>query len=133
MGLQQASPDPLSATFSALADPTRRAILARLASGEISVTKLAEPFEMSMPAISKHLKVLERAGLIARGREAQWRPCRLEAGPLKDVSNWVENYRQFWEESFDRLDVYLAELKALGESKAKENKEKKKHARQRKR
>ena len=123
MGLQQAQPDPLSATFSALADPTRRAILARLASGEISVTKLAEPFEMSMPAISKHLKVLERAGLIARGREAQWRPCRLEAGPLKDVSEFVEKYRRFWEESFDRLDVYLAELKD------KENKEKKKHAR----
>jgi DNA-binding transcriptional ArsR family regulator len=127
MGLQQASPDPLSATFSALADPTRRAILARLASGEISVTKLAEPFEMSMPAISKHLKVLERAGLIARGREAQWRPCRLEAGPLKEVSSWVENYRQFWEESFDRLDVYLAELKKN------ESKEKKKNARKRKR
>jgi DNA-binding transcriptional ArsR family regulator len=126
MGLQQASPDPLSATFSALADPTRRAILARLASGEISVTKLAEPFAMSMPAISKHLKVLERAGLIARGREAQWRPCRLEAGPLKDVSQWVETYRQFWEESFDRLDVYLAELKE------KETKEKKKHARKHK-
>src|ERR1700677_1539575 len=103
--------DQLSTTFAALADPTRRAILARLASGEISVTKLAEPFAMSMPAISKHLKVLERAGLIARGREAQWRPCRLEAGPLKDVSQWVETYRQFWEESFDRLDVYLAELK----------------------
>jgi DNA-binding transcriptional ArsR family regulator len=117
------TPDPLSSTFSALADPTRRAILARLASGEVSVTKLAEPFEMSMPAISKHLKVLERAGLIARGREAQWRPCRLEAGPLKDVSNWVENYRRFWEESFDRLDEYLVELKN------KENKEKKKHAR----
>jgi DNA-binding transcriptional ArsR family regulator len=127
MGLQQTSPDPLSATFSALADPTRRAILARLASGEVSVTKLAEPFEMSMPAISKHLKVLERAGLIARGREAQWRPCRLEAGPLKDVSNWVENYRQFWEESFDRLDVYLAELKKN------ESKENKKNARKRKR
>jgi DNA-binding transcriptional ArsR family regulator len=117
------TPDPLSSTFSALADPTRRAILARLASGEVSVTKLAEPFEMSMPAISKHLKVLERAGLIARGREAQWRPCRLEAGPLKDVSNWVEHYRRFWEESFDRLDEYLVELKN------KENKEKKKHAR----
>src|SRR5580658_9214848 len=131
MGLQAAAPDQLSATFSALADPTRRAILARLASGEVSVTKLAEPFEMSMPAISKHLKVLERAGLIARGREAQWRPCRLEAGPLKDVSNWVENYRQFWEESFDRLDVYLAELKAA-EAKTKATKEKKKHARQRK-
>jgi DNA-binding transcriptional ArsR family regulator len=127
MSLQQASPDPLSATFSALADPTRRAILARLAAGEVSVTKLAEPFAMSMPAISKHLKVLERAGLIARGREAQWRPCRLEAGPLKDVSNWVETYRQFWEESFDRLDVYLAELKAN------ENKETKKNARKRKR
>jgi DNA-binding transcriptional ArsR family regulator len=127
MSLQQASPDPLSATFSALADPTRRAILARLASGEVSVTKLAEPFEMSMPAISKHLKVLERAGLIARGREAQWRPCRLEAGPLKDVSNWVETYRQFWEESFDRLDVYLAELKKN------ESKETKKNARKRKR
>lgn len=126
MSSLQSSPDPLSATFSALADPTRRAILARLSSGETSVTKLAEPFEMSMPAISKHLKVLERAGLIARGREAQWRPCRLEAGPLRDVSNWLEKYRQFWEESFDRLDVYLAELKA------KETKEKKKHARQRK-
>jgi DNA-binding transcriptional ArsR family regulator len=122
-GLQGTAPDQLSATFSALADPTRRAILARLASGEISVTKLAEPFEMSMPAISKHLKVLERAGLIARGREAQWRPCRLAAAPLKDVSDWVEEYRRFWEESFDRLDVYLAELKN------KENKEKKKHAR----
>ena len=120
------TPDPLSSTFSALADPTRRAILARLASGEVSVTELAEPFEMSMPAISKHLKVLERAGLIARGREAQWRPCRLEAGPLKDVSQWVETYRQFWEESFDRLDVYLAELKE------KETKEKKKHARKHK-
>src|SRR5258705_435051 len=103
-------PDPLSATFAALADPTRRAILARLASGETSVTALAEPFEMSMPAISKHLKVLERAGLIARGREAQWRPCRLEAGPLKDVAGWVEHYRRFWEESFDRLDDYLKEL-----------------------
>src|ERR1700681_2622964 len=111
MGLQQTTPDPLSATFSALADPTRRAILARLASGEISVTKLAEPFEMSMPAISKHLKVLERAGLIARGREAQWRPCRLHAGPLKNVADWTENYRRFWTESFDRLDNYLQELK----------------------
>jgi DNA-binding transcriptional ArsR family regulator len=128
MGLQAAAPDQLSATFSALADPTRRAILARLASGEVSVTKLAEPFEMSMPAISKHLKVLERAGLIARGREAQWRPCRLEAGPLRDVSDWVENYRRFWEESFDRLDAYLLELKDA-ELKEKENKEKKKHAR----
>jgi DNA-binding transcriptional ArsR family regulator len=103
--------DQLSNTFSALADPTRRAILARLASGEASVTELAAPFEMSLPGISKHLKVLERAGLIARGREAQWRPCRLEAGPLKDVAQWVEHYRHFWEESFDRLDVYLKELK----------------------
>src|ERR1700744_268496 len=117
--------DHLSLIFGALADPTRRAILARLSSGEISVTELAEPFAMSMPAISKHLKVLERAGLIARGREAQWRPCRLKAAPLKDVSDWVEKYRQFWEESFDRLDVYLAELKKAELKK----KEKKKHAR----
>ena len=104
------SPDHLSATFSALADPTRRAILARLASGEASVTELSEPFEMSMPAISKHLKVLERAGLIARGREAQWRPCRLDAGPLKEVAGWVEHYRRFWEQSFNRLEAYLQEL-----------------------
>lgn len=103
-------PDPLSSTFAALADPTRRAILARLALGETSVTELAEPFEMSMPAISKHLKVLERAGLITRGREAQWRPCRLEAGPLKDIAGWVEHYRKFWEDSFDRLDDYLRKL-----------------------
>jgi DNA-binding transcriptional ArsR family regulator len=103
--------DQLSSTFSALADPTRRAILARLASGEASVTQLAKPFDMSMPAISKHLKVLERAGLIARGREAQWRPCRLEAAPLKDVAGWVEHYRRFWEESFDRLEEYLHDLK----------------------
>ena len=105
------SPDRLSSTFAALADPTRRAILARLALGETSVTELAEPFEMSMPAISKHLKVLERAGLIARGREAQWRPCRLEAAPLKDVARWIEHYRRFWEQSFDRLDDYLRKLK----------------------
>ena len=105
------TPDHLSATFAALADPTRRAILARLSSGEASVTELGEPFDMSMPAISKHLKVLERAKLIARGRDAQWRPCRLEAAPLKDVSDWVERYRQFWTESFDRLDDYLRELK----------------------
>src|SRR3977135_4080615 len=103
------SPDPLSATFAALADSTRRAILARLASGEASVTDLAEPFAMSMPAISKHLKVLERAGLIARGREAQWRPCRLEPEPLKDAANWLEHYRVFWERSFDRLASYLRE------------------------
>lgn len=104
--------DHLSMTFSALADPTRRAILARLALGESSVTALAEPFEMSMPAVTKHLKVLERAGLIRRGREAQWRPCRLEAAPLKEVAGWVEEYRQFWEQSFDRLDDYLRELQA---------------------
>ena len=105
------TPDRLSATFAALADPTRRAILARLASGEAAVTELGEPFDMSLPAISKHLKVLERAGLIARGREAQWRPCRLEAAPLKDVSDWVERYRRFWEERLDRLDAYLQQLK----------------------
>jgi DNA-binding transcriptional ArsR family regulator len=104
--------DRLSATFSALADPTRRAILARLALGETSVTELAEPFEMSMPAVSKHLKVLEKAGLIARGREAQWRPCRIEAQALKPVDEWLENYRRLWEQRFDRLDAYLQELQA---------------------
>jgi DNA-binding transcriptional ArsR family regulator len=103
--------DPLSATFAALADPTRRAILARLASGECSVTTLAEPFDMSMPAVSKHLRVLERAGLIARTREAQWRPCRIEAGPLKDVAEWTEQYRHIWERRLDRLDDYLQKLK----------------------
>ena len=108
------SADRLSATFAALADPTRRSILARLSSGEASVTELARPFEMSLPAISKHLKVLERAGLIARGREAQWRPCKLSAGPLKDVSEWVETYRRFWEQSLDRLEEYLRELQAKG-------------------
>ena len=102
--------DQLSATYAALADSTRRAILARLATGEASVTELAEPFEMSLPAVSKHLKVLERAGLIARSRQAQWRPCRLEAAPLKDAADWLEEYRRFWEESFDRLDEYLREL-----------------------
>jgi DNA-binding transcriptional ArsR family regulator len=102
--------DQLTSTFAALADPTRRAILARLVSGQASVTQLAEPFEMSLPAVSKHLKVLERAGLIARGREAQWRPCRLAASPLKGVSDWVEHYRRFWTESFDRLDDYLREV-----------------------
>ena len=104
--------DHLSTTFSALADPTRRAILARLASGEASVGELAEPFDMSLPAVSKHLKVLERAGLIARGREAQWRPSRLEAGPLKDAADWIGRYRRFWEASLDRLGDYLRELKA---------------------
>ena len=104
--------DLLSNTFAALADPTRRAILTRLSSGEASVTELAEPFDMSLPAVSKHLKVLERAGLITRGREAQWRPCRLDATPLKEVAEWTERYRRFWEESFDRLDEYLQELQA---------------------
>ena len=121
MRLNDTSNDHLSATFAALADPTRRAILARLASGEASVTELAEPFDMSLPAISKHLKVLENAGLIARGREAQWRPCRLEPTPLKDVADWVEHYRRFWEQSFDRLDVYLRHLQA------KEKKDARKH------
>src|SRR3954470_8843252 len=111
--------DPLSVTFSALADPTRRAILARLALGETSVTELAEPFAMSLPAISKHLKVLEHAGLIARGREAQWRPCRITPTALKDVDGWLERYRQFWDESFDRLDDYLQELQAQEEAEEK--------------
>ena len=104
--------DQLSTTFAALADPTRRAILARLASGECSVTELAEPFDMSMPAVSKHLRVLERAGLIVRGREAQWRPCRIQPKPLKDVAEWTETYRHIWEQRFDRLESYLQELQA---------------------
>ena len=112
--------DQLSATFAALADPTRRAILARLASGACSVTELAEPFDMSMPAVSKHLRVLERAGLIARGREAQWRPCQINAGPLKQVSEWTERYRHIWEARLDRLEGYLQTMKA----------KEKKHARQ---
>jgi len=106
------TPDRLDATFAALADPTRRAILARLASGEASVTELTAPFAISQPAISRHLKVLQRAGLIARGREAQWRPCRLEAAPLQDAADWIEHYRRFWEESLDRLDAYLKEVQA---------------------
>src|SRR6266540_3399448 len=109
----------LNRTFAALADPTRRAILSRLATGEASVTELSEPFEMSMPAVSKHLKVLERAGLIARSRDAQWRPCHLDPAPLKEVANWVEHYRRFWEESFDRLDDYLRELKKKEKEKEK--------------
>ena len=106
--------DHLSVTFSALADPTRRAILARLALGEATVGELAEPFAMSLPAVSKHLKVLERAGLISRGREAQWRPCRIEPGPLKDAAGWLGHYRRFWDESFDRLDEYLQVLQSQG-------------------
>ena len=102
-------PDPLSVTFAALADPTRRAILARLAAGEATVGELAKPFSISGPAVSKHLKVLQRAGLIARGRAAQWRPCRLEAGPLKGALDWLGHYRRFWDASFDRLDDYLRE------------------------
>lgn len=104
--------EQLNTTFAALADPTRRAILARLASGEASVTELAEPFEMSLPAVSKHLRVLQRAGLITQGREAQWRPCRLEAAPLKDVADWVDRYRRIWEQRFERLDDYLRELQS---------------------
>ncbi len=106
--------DQLTSTFAALADPTRRAILARLASGEATVTQLAEPFDMSLPAVSKHLKVLEHAGLIARGREKQWRPSRLEAGPLEDATQWLESYRRFWDESFDRLTDYLRDLQTKG-------------------
>jgi len=106
------SPDRLSATLAALADPTRRAILARLAVGETSVTELADPFEMSLPAVSKHLKVLERAGLIARGREAQWRPCRIEPAALKHVDDWLEEYRRLWDARLDRLDDYLQKLQA---------------------
>jgi DNA-binding transcriptional ArsR family regulator len=109
--------DGLSTTFAALADPTRRAILARLTSGEASVTELARPFDISMPAISRHLKVLERAGLIARARDAQWRPCRLDAAPLKEIADWVEHYRKFWDESFDRLDEYLRALKTMEKEK----------------
>jgi DNA-binding transcriptional ArsR family regulator len=114
MAHQTMTGDELSQIFRALADPTRRAILERLSEGEASVSELAEPFEMSLPAISRHLKVLERAGLITRGRDAQWRPCRLEVKPLKDVDAWMSPYRQFWEESFDRLDDYLQELQGKG-------------------
>jgi DNA-binding transcriptional ArsR family regulator len=107
--------DPLSKTLAALADPTRRALLARLALGETTVTELAKPFDMSLPGISKHLRVLQRAGLIEQGRRAQWRPCRLDPEPLRNVAAWVEQYRRFWEESFDRLDDYLRELQGTGE------------------
>jgi DNA-binding transcriptional ArsR family regulator len=121
--------DRLSSTFSALADPTRRAILARLSRGETSVKELAAPFDMSLPAVSRHLKVLEKAGLIARSRDAQWRPCRLEAGPLRDIAGWVEEYRRFWEESFDRLDEYLRELQAQPEHQAPPQPKEKRRAR----
>ncbi len=104
------SMDQLSTTLSALADPTRRAIIARLAAGEATVNELAAPFDMSLPAVSKHLKVLERAGLISRGRNAQWRPCRLEARPMKEIADWIEPYRRFWDGSFDRLESYLQEI-----------------------
>ncbi|AZN97680.1 transcriptional regulator [Mesorhizobium sp. M9A.F.Ca.ET.002.03.1.2] len=113
--------DPLSTTFATLADPTRRAILARLALGEATVNELAAPFEMSLPAISKHLKVLERAGLITRGREAQWRPCRLKAGPLKEVAGWLEHYRRFWDDSFDRMADYLKEIQTKGDPDGRKN------------
>ena len=122
------SADTLSSTFAALADPTRRAILARLASGECSVTELAQPFQMSMPAVSKHLRVLEQAGLIARRREAQWRWCQIEAGPLKEVSEWAAHYRHIWEQRLDRLDAYLREVKT-NQTKTKE----KSHARKQQR
>ena len=112
----QTQSDPLSTTFAALADPTRRAILARLARGEATVTELAEPFDMSLPAISKHLKVLQRAGLIEQGRQAQWRPCRLKAEPLRDVAAWIGEYKRHWEDSFERLDDYLREV-AMDDSK----------------
>jgi DNA-binding transcriptional ArsR family regulator len=112
----RATSDPLSLTLSALADPTRRAILARLAEGEANVGELAKPFGISLPAISRHLKVLEAAGLISRGRDAQWRPCRLEAAALKGVDDWLARYRRFWSESFDRMDEYIAELKEKGEA-----------------
>ncbi len=131
--MMNALPDPLSATFQALADPTRRAILARLSAGEAPVTELAKPFDMSLPAVSKHLKVLERAGLIARSRAAQWRPCRLEAGRLREVADWVEHYRRFWEESFDRLEDYLRELKAQDEKTRKPAKKEFPHVRKRRR
>jgi DNA-binding transcriptional ArsR family regulator len=117
--------DHLSTTLAALADPTRRAILSRLASGASTVTELAAPFEMSLPAVTKHLKVLERAGLITRSREAQWRPCKLEAKPLQDVSDWIEQYRQFWEQSFDRLEDYLQQLQTQDKTSKPRTKEKK--------
>jgi DNA-binding transcriptional ArsR family regulator len=125
------NPDPLSLTFATLADPTRRAILARLVAGEATVNELARPFDLSLPTISRHLKVLERAGLISRGRKAQWRPCRLQAGPLKEVADWLEHYRRFFEESFDRLDAYLIELQAKENSDGTPKRKTKKRGRRR--
>jgi DNA-binding transcriptional ArsR family regulator len=125
-----ASTDTLSTTFAALADPTRRAILARLASGDASVTELAEPFEISLPAISKHLKVLERSGLIARGRDAQWRPCRLEAKPLAEADAWIERYREFWEGRFQRLDALLEELQVQEKQRGRKSRSRHKGERQ---
>jgi DNA-binding transcriptional ArsR family regulator len=113
--------DRLSTTFAALSDPTRRAILARLIQGEVTVNELAEPFDMTLPAISRHLKVLERAGLISRGREAQWRPCRLQAAPMRDAAGWLEQYRQFWEQSLDRLEGYLQELQVTEQNSGSDN------------
>jgi DNA-binding transcriptional ArsR family regulator len=124
--------DQLSVTLAAIADPTRRAILERLAEGEVTVGELASPFEMSLPAISKHLKVLEQAGLIERGRDAQWRPCRIAAGPLKEVADWVERYRHHWEESLDRLDEYLRELQSRESQNRKLKTREKKHGRSKK-
>ena len=121
--------DALSTTFAALSDPTRRAILERLVSGECSVSELAKPFDMSLPAVSKHLRVLERAGLVAQRRDAQWRPCRIEAGPLKEVADWAERYRHVWEGRFDRLGEYLKDLKAK-ERKTKEKSHARRHRRQ---
>ncbi|HMO81748.1 MAG TPA: metalloregulator ArsR/SmtB family transcription factor [Pyrinomonadaceae bacterium] len=128
----QSSTDRLSSTFAALADPTRRAILARLASGEATVTELAKPMKMTMPAVTKHLKVLERARLIRRGRKAQWRPCYLDAAPLKEAADWVDQYRKFWEESLDRLDAYLKVLRANA-AKDTESEKKQKNGRRKKR
>jgi len=122
------TPDRLSLTFAALADPTRRAILARLALGETSVSDLAQPFDISLPAVSKHLKVLERAGLIVRSREAQWRPCRIEPRALKDVDDWLERYRRFWEENLDRLDGYLQELQAKQKKRGRDRKKRGEHS-----
>src|SRR5262245_10893043 len=129
-GRATGSDDQLSLTFAALADPTRRAILAQLAEGEATVNQLAEPFAISLPGVSKHLRVLQRAGLITQGRQAQWRPCRLEAGRLKEVSDWLEQYRHVWEERFERLDDYLARLKRHEHEREQRRDEEKRHGRE---